>query len=105
MTFGLSKSEFRLLNQLVIHPLNKAGARVFVFGSRARGKHHPFSDIDLLIEPPASGISPRLLADVREGIEESRFPIKVDLVLKDHLVESYKTQVLNERVEVTSEHP
>ena len=44
--FGLSEDELNTLAQLVVGPLVGAGAKVWCFGSRARGDHKKFSDID-----------------------------------------------------------
>jgi predicted nucleotidyltransferase len=48
MIFGLSDHEYELLAQLAISPLQKCGAKVWIFGSRARGDQRLYSDIDLL---------------------------------------------------------
>lgn len=59
------------------HP--PAGARVWVFGSRARGRAKPFSDLDLAID---AGRALRLdeLAALGEAFSESDLPWKVDVV-------------------------
>ena len=101
MKFGLSESDFKLLTDLVITPIKNKSAKIYVFGSRANGKNHKFSDIDLLIEPTASEvIKISELSKIKEQIEESRFPIKVDIVLMQDLAESYKSRVLMERIEI-----
>jgi predicted nucleotidyltransferase len=48
MKIGLSEKNFKLVEELALKPLKSVDARGFVFGSRARGKHHPFSDLDIL---------------------------------------------------------
>lgn len=95
MKFGLSESQFDLLTQLAIQPVKEAGGRIWIFGSRARGDHQPFSDIDLLLELPASA---KIVGKITEALEESRLPFKVDLVLIDELAESYREGVLKERI-------
>jgi predicted nucleotidyltransferase len=101
MKFGLNPTEFELLEKLVINPLKEKSVKVFAFGSRATSKNHPFSDIDLLLEPDESNhLDSSTLSKIKEAIEESRFPIKVDFVLIDDLAESYRERVMNERVEL-----
>lgn len=101
MTFGLSKDEFEVLNGIVIEPLKKMSCRVFIFGSRATGTNHPFSDVDLLFEPTTIGQpTTSALGLIKEAIEESRFPIKVDLVCSDDLAKSYRDRVFAERIEL-----
>ena len=53
---------------------------IYLFGSRARGDHVPYSDIDIgFVSKDAKDISGRLTA-LREILEESHLPYKVDLV-------------------------
>jgi len=99
MSFGLSSSDYKTFEDIVVNPLKKAGFKVYIFGSRATGKQTPFSDIDVLLEKPTSGQS-SVLSDVKEQIEESRFPIKVDFVLIENLASSYAPRIHREKIEV-----
>ena len=102
MNFGLSESDFELLKKLVIKPLQNNSVCVYIFGSRATGKNHPFSDVDLLLEPLKPGTpSSALLSEIKEAIEESRFPVKVELVLLDQLAQSYRERVLLEKKKIS----
>lgn len=94
MKYGLEDRQWELLETLVIQPLKKAGAQVWIFGSRATGRNHKFSDIDILYsgEIPSS-----LISRILEDAEESTLPIKLDLVAAGNLAESYKESVLRER--------
>src|SRR5690606_7876614 len=101
MNFGLTQEEFAILASLVIRPLKDLGAKVWIFGSRARGDHRPFSDIDVLFElPPEKNLRGSVVGHIKEQIEESRIPFKVDLVEYKELADSYKIQVQSERVTV-----
>lgn len=53
--------------------------RVFLFGSRASGTHHPASDIDLGIEGPEP-IPYATLVAIREELENAPTLYSVDLV-------------------------
>lgn len=97
--FGLNENDWNLVQRLCITPLKKAGAQVWVFGSRARGDHRPFSDLDLLYSPPSPGVS-LSISQMKEAIEESRIGIKIDLVSEDELADSYRARVVHERVKV-----
>lgn len=91
-------AEFNILNEVMISPLKKAGANVWIFGSRARGDHKKFSDVDLLYEFPAQAHPPSgLVFSVKADLDESRFPFLVDLVAAQDLAESYKDQILRDR--------
>lgn len=101
MKFGLSDSDFQLLDNLVIKPLKAQSAKVYVFGSRARGKHHPFSDIDILYKfENTKTVSNVIISKIIEDIEESSFPIKVDLVNDTELAASYRQNFEQDKVEV-----
>jgi type I restriction enzyme S subunit len=55
------------------------GREIWVFGSRALRAAKRFSDLDLAILGD-SGIPAAALADLREALDESDLPFKVDLV-------------------------
>ncbi len=97
MKFGISAEQYKLLDELVIQPLVQQGAQVFLFGSRATGKHHPNSDVDILYkvkkEMPAGYI-----AEINEAIEESHFPFTVELVNDENLASSYRKSVESQLV-------
>lgn len=94
--FGLSEAQMDLVNELLVKPLARSGTRFWVFGSRARGDHRPFSDLDILFESndPQAG----LIGRVKEDLVESDLPFKVDLVDVKDLLEAYKPAALRERV-------
>ena len=98
MKFGLSEEYLEILNNLVILPLKNAGGEVWIFGSRARGDHKKFSDIDLLFE--LSDIPKGFVSQITEDIEESRIPYKVDLVNIKELASSYRDNVIRDRVKL-----
>lgn len=95
--FGLEQRHIELLEKLALAPLRAEGCHIWVFGSRARGDHREFSDLDLLVdgEPPA-----HLLGEIRENLEESSLPIKVDIVLDAELAESYRANVERDRLQI-----
>ncbi len=49
MKFGLTDQQFQILNETLVSPLKSHGARVWIFGSRARGDNKAFSDINIVI--------------------------------------------------------
>lgn len=95
--FGLSSDELDLLRNLLIERLKKAGAKVWIFGSRARGDHGPFSDIDILYQLPSGKLALSDLSLIREALEESHLPYKVDVVAFDDLAQSYVPEIIRDR--------
>lgn len=101
MKFGITDQEWILLKELVLKPLKDLGAKIWIFGSRARGTHHKFSDIDLLFELKNNQRLPlEKLSKITELLENSNLPYKVDLVNIVDLAEAYKSSVLQDRVEL-----
>jgi predicted nucleotidyltransferase len=104
MIAGLDAAEHAFIERQVVAPLRAAGHRVWCFGSRARGDASGFSDVDLLVSPATSGSAAgartarALIGAIREQLEESRFPYKVDLVYEPDLAEAYREAVTRERI-------
>ena len=67
------------VKELVLKSVEKTPARVYLFGSWARGDERANSDIDIAVEP-IGVISPSLLQNLREELEESHIPYNVDVV-------------------------
>ena len=100
MKFGLNEYEYQFILKMIVTPLIKKGARVWCFGSRARGSHQPFSDLDLMIES-AVDLS-REIGAITEKLIESDFPYKVDIVQEIQFADSYRTNFLKERIEISN---
>lgn len=97
MRFGLSEQELEYLMQSVVLPLKQQHtAQVYIFGSRARGSHQRFSDIDLLVDSPSD--LAKEIGEIAEALEASNFPYKVDLVENRHLAEAYRTSVERDKI-------
>lgn len=101
MRFGLEDSHWQILEDKLFNPLRSYGAQIWVFGSRARGDHKPFSDIDILFALPDGTQTPDgMIFLIKEELAESNLPIKVDLVNLQDLAFSYRESVLKDRVGV-----
>jgi predicted nucleotidyltransferase len=101
MKFGLSEKEFKIVESLIFIPFKNIGIKTWVFGSRARGDFQKFSDLDILYQiPKNSNIPYGFFSGIKSALEDSDLPIKIDLVDIDFLAESYKDNVLNERLNV-----
>lgn len=99
MKFGLSPSSWEILDRIVFQPLLRSGAKVWIFGSRARGDQREYSDLDVLYRIP-SPLPDGMLSRIREALEESKLPILVDLVSEADLADSYRAGAIRERVEI-----
>ncbi len=97
--FGLTKEQYDLLNVLAVEPLKKANCKVWVFGSRVTNKFQKFSDIDLLYEF-SGDLELSFIFKIKSALVESNLPVKVDIVNIKDLADSYKSGILEKRVQV-----
>lgn len=99
MKFGLSSDQYMFIKETVVSPLSKENAKVWCFGSRARGDFREFSDLDLLVECQSYNKDINLkISNIEELLINSNFPFKVDLVLSKNLAKSYADKVNSEKV-------
>lgn len=96
MKFGLSDKDYHFIQREVVQPLKKMGATVWCYGSRARGDHQNFSDLDLMIE--SSQDLTTEIGAIQEKISNSNFPYKVDLVQWANFAEAYRPGYIQDRV-------
>ena len=96
MKFGLTEEQLQYIQDIVIDPLKEQGVLIWVFGSRARGDHQEFSDLDLMVESEQD-ISAKV-GDIQEALENGNFPYKVDIVLSKDFAESYQDNFEKDKV-------
>lgn len=65
---------------------------VWVFGSRVRKKHHPYSDLDLLLHRKTP-ISLLTLSHLSEDFAESDLPFRIDLVDWHRITEEFRNSI------------
>ena len=80
------------IRRMVLSELGKEPVRIYFFGSRACGTASRGSDVDIAVEPKA-GFDLSKLALLREKLEESDIPYKVDIVNLDSADARFKGQV------------
>ena len=54
-------------------------ARIWVYGSRAKGRARRYSDLDLMLDDRGQPIPVRVMGDLDEDFDESNLPIIVEL--------------------------
>ena len=81
------------IRQLVLEELRGQRVRVYFFGSRVKDMPTLGSDVDLANE----GLGPenrRIIRQLREKLEESTIPYKVDVIDLDQLDDEFRRSVL-----------
>lgn len=96
-TWGLSVEQLDAVETILRKSLSqKDSFSIDVFGSRARGDHRKYSDLDLWIEssPP---VTPSEIATMSDLFEESELPITVDLVSDETVLSEYRAGIVSEK--------
>jgi uncharacterized protein len=70
-------------------------ALIYLFGSRARKDHSATSDFDIAIDAMKK-IDELTLSAIRDGIEESTIPFKVDIIDLHAITDDFKKKILTE---------
>ena len=88
------------VRELVVSSLERYDVRVYLFGSHATGGVHDASDVDVAVDV-LEPLPPGVLARLREALEESTIPYRVEVVdLRDAGAE-FRERVLREGIEWT----
>ena len=64
---------------IILTYLPRKAYRMFLFGSRTRAHHHPYSDIDIGLDG-TKRVVPSVMAQIVDALEESDLPVNVDVV-------------------------
>ncbi len=97
-SFGLTIDEIKeIKNLLEKHFGDLAGAKVYLFGSRAKGTHKKYSDIDLAIKTKEKDLSKRL-ALFTEDWEKTKVPYKSDITSWKDLFKPYLSEISKTKV-------
>lgn len=86
------------LRRAVVEAVAPWDARVWLFGSRARGDAQPGSDVDIAIESRSKPVPAPVLSALSERIEDSVLPWNVDLVDLADVDDGFRRRVLAEGV-------
>jgi predicted nucleotidyltransferase len=76
----LAPKFFKEVLEILERHLRGTGARVYLFGSRAKGNALKYSDIDLLVHLSRGKLSRELHRCMRSAFEESMLPYHVDIL-------------------------
>lgn len=82
---------------LVLDELRHARVRVYLFGSWARGTPKRTSDVDIAVEP-LEALPPGALAHLRERLEESTIPYRVEIVDLSHADDGFRQRIKEEGI-------
>lgn len=89
--------DLETVRRIVDRFLEGIDARVYLYGSRARGDHRFNSDIDVAIMP-SQPLSRELMVNLEEALEESDILVEVDLVDLSRTGAAFRERVLAQGV-------
>jgi uncharacterized protein len=96
-------ADLDVVREIVLCRLAGYNARVYLFGSRARGDARAGSDIDVAVLP-LDPLDPLVLADIRDALDECSVPYAVDVVDLTTASDELRHRALGEGIEWTA-HP
>lgn len=83
--------------RIAARELGAQRARLYLFGSRARGDAGRASDIDIAVLPEAP-LEPGTLARIRDALEESTIPYEVEVIDLSRVDGAFRRKVLAEAI-------
>lgn len=95
--FGLIDRHFNFIKELLKKHIPNPDAKFYIFGSRAKGKYRPYSDIDIAIDCPDITLEQKL--KLQSDFENSTFPYEVDIVHLNTVNENFKNLIKNDLTE------
>ena len=75
----------------------ETNAEILLYGSRARGDNYPFSDVDIAVLPKGK-IGNKKITFLKEKIEESNIPYKVEIINLRETSDEFRDEVLKEAI-------
>jgi predicted nucleotidyltransferase len=90
-------SKNKIISQVKKNLGNTKSPKLYLYGSRAKGNHRKYSDIDLLIIAVSYDRSSLSKID----FSDLDIPYKVDLVLEPDLFEEYKSEIVSHMILLT----
>ena len=93
----IANPDIQVVRQIVLDGLRNHAAKVYLFGSQAKGVARKTSDIDVAIWPEQS-LPAGLLSDIRQDLENSDILFNVDLVDLSNVDDDFRQKVIKEGI-------
>lgn len=95
--YGLSNDHVEFLKNCITEVFGeKTDLKVYLFGSRAKGKERKFSDVDLAFKSKDSKLDQKI-SIITHKLEDSNLPYKFDLVNWKNIFKEYLPQIQKEK--------
>ena len=97
MKFGLEKRHLDFILQVL--QKNIPQAKFYIFGSRAKGNHKEYSDIDIAVKLEEETISADILGKILMEFSDSTLPYEVDVIDLNAIDDKFKNLINDSLVE------
>lgn len=97
MKFGLEKRHLDFILQVL--QKNIPQAKFYIFGSRAKGNHKEYSDIDIAVKLEKETISADILGKILMEFSDSTLPYEVDVIDLNAIDDKFKNLINDSLVE------
>lgn len=94
--FGLEERHLDFIKETLKKYIPNPNAKFYIFGSRAKGKHREYSDVDIAID--CQDLTGSVKSKLEIEFENSTFPYEVDIVDLNDIKESFKNLIQDDLV-------
>ena len=98
MKFGLEKRHLDFILQVL--QKNIPQAKFYIFGSRAKGNHKEYSDIDIAVKLEEETISADILGKILMEFSDSTLPYEVDVIDLNAIDDRFKNLIKDSLIEL-----
>jgi predicted nucleotidyltransferase len=85
------------IKDMVLDFFKNEKTSVYLFGSRARGDHKVYSDVDIGLIPEAE-LSRKKISQLLEIFENSAIPYKVEIINLEETTDDFRKQAMRDAV-------
>lgn len=93
-SIAITQKELDIVNGIFRGPF-----KVILFGSRVKGNHQPYSDLDVCLQGNEK-ISLEIIAQINALIEQSDLPYRVDVVDYYRVSDAFKELILKDGIDL-----
>lgn len=97
---NLEEKYLKQVKKILFKHLSNTDIKVYVFGSRVKGKCKQYSDLDLALKNDINKIDDRIISNLKYAFEESLIPIKVDILDFNNITDTFKNFIEKDLVEL-----
>ena len=94
--FGLKPEHIGFLNNTLRNYIKDENAKIYIFGSRAKGNFREYSDVDIAVD--STDFTPEIKSKLEIEFENSLFPYEVDIVDLNNIKENFKAVIQDSMV-------